>query len=65
MIVLISSIFSGCFFNLGESQGYCEEHGCNYADAGVCGDTFEIYKRRYDNLDKSYENIECNNKGKK
>ncbi len=65
VLMLISSLCSGCVFNLGESQGYCEENGCNYADAGVCGDTFDIYKKRYNNIEKSYENIECDCKGKK
>lgn len=54
-------IFSGCsFFNIGKEQGYCEEHGCDYSDAGVCGDVYKTYESRYKDLDKSYRDINCN-----
>ena len=56
------SIFalSGCsYFNIGEPKGSCEERGCNYADAGVCGDVFKIYQTRYKDLDMSYKDIDC------
>lgn len=64
IILIITAMFvlSGCsYFNIGEPQGSCEELGCDYADAGVCGNVFEIYKTRYKDLDKSYENINCAN----
>lgn len=49
----------GCssMFNLGEPQGYCEEHGCDFSDAGVCGDVFELYKTRYENIDSAYKHL--------
>ncbi len=59
MLLALGLTFNGCVLNLGESQGYCEEHGCDYSDAGVCGDAFEIYKTRHKDVDKSYEHIEC------
>lgn len=68
--LLTAIIFmNGCsYFNIGEPKGSCEELGCDYADAGVCGDVFEIYETRYKDLDRSYVNIKCAdciNKGKK
>lgn len=57
MVLLIQ----GCaFFNIGEPQGVCEEMGCDYSDAGVCGDVFAVYQTRYKDISKSYENIKCN-----
>ena len=58
LFILIN--FSGCaFFNIGAEQGYCEENGCDYADAGVCGDVFQTFKTRYKNLGDSYKHIDC------
>ena len=65
-ILIITGLLSGCsFFNLGKPMGSCEENGCDYSDAGICGDLFDNYKARYDNLDLSYKNIDCSkcNKG--
>ena len=60
MVTVITILLNGCtFFNLGEPQGYCEERGCNYSDAGVCGDLFDNYKTRYNNLNDSYKHINC------
>ncbi|MGE4456733.1 MAG: hypothetical protein AB7E13_07340 [Arcobacteraceae bacterium] len=60
-IVFLGSIlvlFTGCsILNLGEPQGYCDEHGCDFSDAGVCGDVFETYKTRYKDLDRSYRHL--------
>lgn len=59
-VMFIVLNFTGCaFFNIGEEQGYCEENGCDYADAGVCGDVFQTYKTRYKNLEDSYRHIDC------
>ena len=53
---LITMIFSSFFIiltgcskvvSLGYEHPYCEEHGKNYQDAGVCGDPMLIYKYRY------------------
>jgi len=57
-IMLISMLFSGCsFFNLGESQGYCEERGCDYSDAGVCDDAFVNFQTRYKDIERSYAHV--------
>lgn len=59
-LLIIMTFLNGCsFFNIGEPQGSCEELGCDYSDAGVCGDVFQIYETRYKDLDKSYINIKC------
>ena len=59
--LMVSISLQGCsFFNIGEPQGVCEENGCDYSDAGQCGDVLDLYRTRYSNLDKSYENISCN-----
>lgn len=61
VILTILMMFQGCnYFNIGEPQGVCEEMGCNYSDAGQCGDVFDIYKTRYTNINDSYKNIMCN-----
>ncbi|AXH16414.1 hypothetical protein CP985_03455 [Malaciobacter mytili LMG 24559] len=67
VLVFIILSFTGCsYFNIGEPMGSCEEQGCNYADAGICGDVFNIYKTRYKDIEKSYENIDCSRcKGKR
>ncbi len=60
LIAIIFLLFTGCStFNLGEPESSCEEIGCDYSDAGICGDLFENYKERNKNLDKAYENIHC------
>ena len=62
LVALVIFVFSGCsYFNIGEPKGSCEELGCDYADAGVCGDVFQIYQTRYTGLDKAYEYINCSN----
>jgi len=45
-IISFTSLFiNGCsYVGIGNSQTYCQENGCDYADAGVCGDTYMIYK---------------------
>jgi hypothetical protein len=43
---LISIIFNGCWFSLGNSVGLCESDGCNYKEAGVCAGVIDIYKNR-------------------
>jgi len=45
----IALLLSGCarMVSLGYEHPYCEEHGKNYQDAGICGDPMLIYKYRY------------------
>lgn len=44
--ILLMNGCSGRFFRVGYEKGYCEEHGYDYSDAGVCGDPMTIYKYR-------------------
>lgn len=52
---------TGCskYFTIGENKGYCEEMGCDYADAGICGDPYELYKERKNIKKQAYKNIDC------
>jgi len=49
LVVLILSI-SGCskWFSIGTDLTYCEEHGCNYQDVGLCENPLEILKNKDD-----------------
>ena len=47
MIFILSFLFNGCLFSIGNSQGICEEDGCNYKETGVCVGVMEIYKNRH------------------
>ena len=51
-IILFVGIFlftCGCsnIMSMGKNQTYCEEHGFDYSDAGLCGDPMQIYKNRH------------------
>jgi len=37
---------SGKSLGVGYNETYCDERGCNFQDAGICGDPMEIYKNR-------------------
>ena len=45
-LLIAPFVFSGCMsiFNVGYDKGICEEQGCDYKDAGVCGNSYDIYK---------------------
>ena len=38
--------------SLGYEHSYCDEHGFDYTDAGVCGNPMDIYQNR-----KKYKNF--------
>ena len=61
LMALLAFSFTGCskFFNIGENKGYCEENGCDYSDAGLCADPYEIYKYRGKIKNQPYQNIQC------
>jgi hypothetical protein len=62
MIALIGFFSSGCVasaFNIGENEGYCEDAGCDYSDAGVCGDPYNILKNKEAAKKLAYDRIEC------
>lgn len=60
-LILISSMFFGCstYFAIGADKGYCEEHGCDYSDAGLCLDPYELNKHKNKYKKEAYANIDC------
>lgn len=61
LLLIALFLFSGCvkFFTIGENKGYCEENGCDYSDAGLCADPYEVYQHRFEIKDEPYANIDC------
>ena len=59
-------VFTGCsskMFNIGENKGYCEEQGCDYSDAGVCGNPYDILLHKDKAKKLAYARIHCTCKG--
>ena len=47
-IVASAFLFSGCsMMVVGHEKRYCDEHGADYSDAGVCDDVWTIYQNRH------------------
>lgn len=44
--ILLLQGCSGKSLGVGYNETYCEERGCDFQDAGICGDPMEIYKNR-------------------
>jgi hypothetical protein len=43
-----SMLFTGCtMMTVGKEKTYCQEHGADYSDAGVCDDPWTIYQNRH------------------
>lgn len=62
LTLLIPFIFTGCIgklINIGEEKGYCEENGCDYSDAGICGDAYLLFKNKKKVASTAYQNIQC------
>lgn len=62
LTLFIPLLFSGCIgklINIGAEKGYCEEHGCDYSDAGVCGDAYLLFKNKKKVASTAYQNIQC------
>lgn len=57
--IFISIFLQGCFvadfFTLGESKTICEEEGCDYKDAGVCMNPYEILTNKEISKIESYK----------
>ncbi len=53
--------FSACWsaFNIGEQQGFCDEMGCDYSDAGVCRDPFYVLTHKDKVSKEAYDGIDC------
>jgi PBP1b-binding outer membrane lipoprotein LpoB len=64
--IIVTLFLNGCvaeYFTLGKNQSYCEEQGCDYADAGVCDSPFNIIQNKELSNKNSYAHIQCG-KGK-
>ena len=48
ILVVVLLMLSGCskWFSIGKELTYCEEHGCNYADVGLCENPINILKHK-------------------
>lgn len=62
LILGVSSLFlGGCsWIGVGHNKTYCAEHGCDYSDAGVCGNSYDIYKNWRETEEKAYSGYACN-----
>lgn len=62
LTLFVPLFFTGCIgklINIGAEKGYCEEHGCDYSDAGVCGDAYLLFKNKKKVASVAYQNINC------
>lgn len=58
----IAIFFTGCvesMFSLGANKSYCEEHGCDYSDAGVCKDPYFVLLNKQNVKAGAYKGIDC------
>lgn len=59
--IMLAFSLQGCLskaISLGENKTYCEEHGCDYSDAGVCKDPFFVLNNKQGVKQAAYKNIE-------
>jgi len=60
IIAILTLGLSGCsWIGIGKNETYCAEHSCDYSDAGVCGNSYDVYKNWREVQKKSYENYSC------
>lgn len=62
LLLLGIILLSGCSSKdmaIGYNKTYCEEHGCDYSDAGICGDPYLIYKYKNEIHKYAYKGISC------
>lgn len=62
-LLLITLMMSGCVsqaFSVGDEKSYCEEHGCDYRDVGLCANPLDILENK-DNLDELKKQEEAKN----
>lgn len=53
---------SGCStIGIGHNETYCQEYGSNYEDAGVCGNSYDIYKDWHITKKEAYKNFKKGN----
>ena len=64
VMILVSLVLSACSVTVGEESTYCEEHGVDYSDAGVCDGPMAVYKARH-RLRKLKGNCGSRKKGKR
>ena len=62
LIILVAIFINGCsvkdFFTLGESQTICEEENCDYKDAGVCMNPYDILEDKDYVRKQAYKDFE-------
>ncbi len=64
LIIPMFLLLTGCstMFNIGEDKTVCEENGCDYKDAGVCGNSYDIYKNWQKAKEMAYKDTPCINR---
>jgi len=57
LVILFFLLFTGCSMTLGKDDSYCEEHGVDFSDSGVCDAPMSVYKARHQlrNIQKNCE----------
>ena len=58
LTILSLAFFTGCF-SVGANTTYCQEHGCDFHDAGVCGNSYDIYKNWKKAEKDAYRGYNC------
>ena len=50
LFIVVLIFLSGCssLFSIGEENTYCREHGCNYADVGICANPVDVLNNKDD-----------------
>ena len=61
-ITMTAFMLNGCMsiFNVGHNKSVCEEEGCDFRDAGVCGNSYDIYKNWRKAIKRAYIGYSCN-----
>lgn len=66
IVILISMFINGCsLIGVGHNDTYCAEHGCDYSDAGVCGNSWDIYKHFKQTKKRAYNGYSCRDRSVK
>lgn len=62
LLILITILLNGCvlkdFFTLGENETICEEENCDYKDAGVCMNPYDILEDKDYVRKQAYKDFE-------
>jgi len=59
-VVFLLLMLNGCsWIGVGKNDTYCGEHNCDYSDAGVCGNSYDVYKNWQETQKKAYQDYTC------